>query len=180
MIGVSSVLGPIDPQVKNKDGIFVPALGYLDKIDELLERARDRENPISQAEFLILKEFDLAEIRTYEQARDLTVQLLKDWLVKYKFKTWVTRSNGEKVTPSKKAERAEEIAKYLGDNKLWLSHSRPIGIEKLRSLKLLIEDYGENEHLCNELNYYHRLLRDYILQNRITIYIQTRKGVAAI
>ena len=27
-----SVLGPIDPQVRNKDGKFVAALGYLDKI----------------------------------------------------------------------------------------------------------------------------------------------------
>lgn len=35
-----SVLGPIDPQVKNKDGNFVPALGYLDKMNELIEKAK--------------------------------------------------------------------------------------------------------------------------------------------
>ena len=31
-----SVLGPIDPQVKNKNNKFVPALGYLDKINEMI------------------------------------------------------------------------------------------------------------------------------------------------
>lgn len=81
-----SVLGPIDPQVQNKEGKFVPALGYLDKIQKLIDLAKRGE--ISQAEFLILKDFDLAELKAYEQARDLTVDLLKEWLVKYKFKNW--------------------------------------------------------------------------------------------
>ena len=65
-----SVLGPIDPQVQNKDGKWVPALGYLDKINELIEKAQ--KNTLTNAEFLILKDFDLAELRGYEQARELT------------------------------------------------------------------------------------------------------------
>lgn len=79
-----SVLGPIDPQVQNKDGKLVAALGYLDKINELIEKAQN--NTLTQAEFLILKDFDLAELREYEQAKELTISLLKKWLVKYKFK----------------------------------------------------------------------------------------------
>ena len=70
----TSVLGPIDPQVQNKEGRFVPALGYLDKVNDLLDKAE--KNTLSQAEFLILKDFDLAELRQYEQASDLTVDLL--------------------------------------------------------------------------------------------------------
>ena len=74
-----SVLGPIDPQVQNKDGKWVPALGYLDKINELIEKAQ--KNTLTNAEFLILKDFDLAELRGYEQARELTFSLLKNgWL----------------------------------------------------------------------------------------------------
>lgn len=46
-----STLGPIDPQVQNKDGNLVAALGYLDKINELLEKAR--KNELTQAEFLM-------------------------------------------------------------------------------------------------------------------------------
>lgn len=40
MDGLFSVLGPIDPQVKNKEGNFVPALGYLDKVNELIEKPK--------------------------------------------------------------------------------------------------------------------------------------------
>jgi len=167
----SSVLGPIDPQVKNKEGRWVPALGYLDKIEELLGKG----NSMSQAEFLLLKEFDLAEIRLYETARDLTTTLLKKWLVKYKFKTWTRSSEHKPVTDEKKTQRAEEIAIALGDNKRWLSHARPIGIEQLRELKLFIEDYSENKNLEKQLNYYHRVLSDYIFKSRITTYIHTRR-----
>lgn len=78
------VLGPIDPQVQNKEGKLVAALGYLDKVKELVEKAKNNE--LTQAEFLILKEMDLAELRGYEQAKELTIDLLKKWLVKYKFK----------------------------------------------------------------------------------------------
>ncbi|MCL1873199.1 MAG: hypothetical protein FWF85_03690 [Clostridiales bacterium] len=79
-----SVLGPIDPQVENKEGKLVPALGYLDKVKEMITKAQN--GVLTDAEFLILKDMDLAELRAYEQAQELTVDLLKKWLVKYKFK----------------------------------------------------------------------------------------------
>lgn len=71
-----SCLGPIDPQVENRDHKLVPALGYLDKINELLDKAK--QNTLTQAEFLILKDFDLAELKQYEQAKDLAISLLKN------------------------------------------------------------------------------------------------------
>ena len=37
----SSVLGPIDPQVPNKDGKYVAALGYLDKVKEIIDKAQN-------------------------------------------------------------------------------------------------------------------------------------------
>jgi len=33
-----SVLGPIDPQIKNRDGRWVPGLGYLEKYNALVEK----------------------------------------------------------------------------------------------------------------------------------------------
>ena len=81
-----SVLGSIDPQVISKEGKWVAALGYLDKVNEFIEKAKN--NTLTQAEFLIFKEFDLAKLRQYEQARDLAIDLLKKWLVEYKFKNW--------------------------------------------------------------------------------------------
>ena len=64
MMDYFSVLGPIDPQVQNKEGRFVPALGYLDKVSSLLEKAKN--GTLTNVEFLILKDFDLAELRAYE------------------------------------------------------------------------------------------------------------------
>ena len=46
----SSSLGPIDPQVFNGT-TYVPALGYLDKVNELLEKAKN--GTLTNAEFLI-------------------------------------------------------------------------------------------------------------------------------
>jgi hypothetical protein len=144
-----SVLGPIDPQVQNKDGRFVPALGYLDKIRELLEKAK--KNEITEVETLILKEFDLAELRKYEQARDLSIDLLKRWLVKYKFKNWDTHATtnpGNPVTEDEKLKRAEDIATKLSDNNRWKTHGRPINIDILANdLKLKIIDYGLDDNL---------------------------------
>jgi len=176
-----SVLGPIDPQVQNKDGKLVPALGYLDKINELIDKAKS--NKLTNAEFLILKDFDLAELRGYEQARELTFSLLKKWLVKYKFKNWKKhRTNPEKldkkVTIVEKRERAEEIAKKLSDNNLWKSHSRPINIETLKTeLRLEIEDYSNEKDLRRDIRSYYDLLADYVKRTQSTIFIHTRKFI---
>lgn len=176
-----SVLGPIDPQVQNKDGKWVPALGYLDKINELIEKAKNNE--LTNAEFLILKDFDLAELRGYEQARELTITLLKKWLVKYKFKNWKKhRTNKEKlgnrVTIHEKRERAEEIAGKLSDNNLWKSHSRPINIETLKNeLRLEIEDYSEKKELRRDIRSYYDLLSDYVKMSQNHIFIHTRKFI---
>jgi len=173
-----SVLGPIDPQVRNKEGKFVAALGYLDKINELLEKAKN--NTLTQAEFLILKDFDLAELRGYEQAKELTITLLKKWLVNYKFKNWKTHQTtkakiGNKVTKEEKIKRAEEIADKLSDNKMWKSHGRPINIETLeKDLKLKIEDYSLNQERRKIIRSYYELLSDYIVHNNYSIFVQTR------
>lgn len=178
MMDYHSVLGPIDPQVPNKDGMYVPALGYLDKINELIEKARN--NTLTDAEFIILKDFDLAELRAYEQAKELTIDLLKKWLVKYKFKNWSThRTNPDKlhqpVTTEEKQERAEEIADKLSDNGHWKSHGRPINIEILEGeLKLEIEDYTDEGRTRTMIRDYHELLLDYVVKNRYPIFVHTK------
>lgn len=190
-----SVLGPIDPQVQNKDGRWVAALGYLDKINELLEKAKPiKDNPngtLTNAEFLILKEFDLAELRGYEQARDLTIDLLKKWLVKYKFKNWTTHETnpslkGQAVTIRQKEDRAKTIAKALGDTSKWKSHARPINMEELSLMKLKIEDYGADKKLKKLIRSYYEFLRDYTNKIQLQMspetrdqfnFIQTRKFI---
>ncbi len=170
----SSVLGPIDPQVPNKEGKFVPALGYLDKINSLIEKAQ--KGQLTDAEFIILKEFDLAELRAYEQAKELTVSLLKKWLVKYKFKNW--NKNGTPVTTEEKEKRAKEIADALGNNNIWNSHGRPIDIKELEELGLSIDDYSDDDSRKSVIRNYYNLMRDYVEKNKqIRIFIHTRKFI---
>jgi hypothetical protein len=175
-----SVLGPIDPQVQNKEGRLVAALGYLDKINQLIDKAQ--KGTISQAEFIILKDFDLAELRGYEQAKDLTIDLLEKWLVKYKFKNWLThRTNPQKigtpVTDQEKIERAKEIAGYLSDDNKWKSHGRPINIEALKGLKLEIDDYSNNTERRKLIRDYYEIVSDYVTTKGYRVFVQTRKFI---
>ncbi|MCR2051136.1 hypothetical protein NSB25_28375 [Acetatifactor muris] len=169
-----SSLGPIDPQVQSRDGKLVAALGYLDKINELLEKAKNNE--LTQAEFLILKDFDLAELRSYEQAKELAVDVLKKWLTKYKFKQWTTHSSdGTLVTIEEKEEKALEIANKLSDNNLWKSHGRPIGIQVLREeLKLEIIDFEDDTELNEIICEYYDGLTEYINSHNFSFFFQTR------
>lgn len=161
-----SVLGPIDPQVVSKEGKLVSALGYLDKINELIKKSRN--NKISQAEFIALKEFDLAELRSYEQAKELTIDQLKKWLVKYKFKNL-------KMLEKAKIKKAKEIADSLSDNNIWKSHGRPINIAILeKELKLEIEDFGKDKSLSDLIRSYARFISDYCTKVNFTHLFHTR------
>lgn len=173
-----SVLGPIDPQVPTKDGKWVAALGYLDTVNEFINKSANEM--LTQAEFLRYRELDLAELKEYEQAKNLTISLLKKWLVIYKFKNWNTHSStDEPVTPEEKQARAEEIAAKLSDNNIWKSHGRPINLNTLRDdLKLKIEDFSQADFRPRLRNYY-LTQRDYMRYIGQDIFIHTRKFLLA-
>lgn len=127
---------------------------------------------------MILKDFDLAELRGYEQAKELTVSLLKNWLVKYKFKNWNEHETSHTpITKEDKIARAKEIADKLGDNKIWKSHARPINIEALEELKLKIEDYSDNVDLRKKIRGYYSLLRNFMNSFNVKMFIHTRKFI---
>ncbi|KAF0141505.1 MAG: ATP-dependent Clp protease proteolytic subunit [Ignavibacteriales bacterium] len=176
----SSCLGPIDPQVQVGEQ-FVPALGYLDKVNELIEKSADGK--LTDAEFVLLQNQDLAKLRSYEQAKDLSISLLTEWLVQYKFKNWNTHASnptklGTVVTEEEKEERATQVASLLSDNKLWKSHGRAIDIKKLRSiLKLKIDDLSESPDLHKKLRSYNDLICDYADKQTGGTYFHSRKFI---
>lgn len=176
----SSSLGPIDPQVYNGTN-WVPALGYLDKVEELIDKSA--KGTLSQAELVMLTQQDLAMLRRHEQARDLTIALLKEWLVKYKFKNWDKHRTtvpkvGQGVTALEKEERATEIARDLGNNKIWHSHGRSIGIFALTNiLRLEIEDYSDDLVLKPLIRQYNDLICQYILRNGSEVFLHSRKFI---
>lgn len=167
-----SVLGPIDPQVPNKDGKYVAALGYLDKINEFIDKAA--KGTLTNAELIWLKGLDLGEIRSFEQARDLTTDLLTKWLATYKFKKWASHSNNTCVTSDEKQQRAVEIATELSDNKKWKSHGKGISIAELQALKLKIEDYSKNQDLRVLIRDYYNAMDEYVRMKNLNIFIQNR------
>ncbi|TIS89702.1 hypothetical protein [Mesorhizobium sp.] len=168
----SSSLGPIDPQVMLPDGSgFVAALGYLDKVEEIVSKKQ-----LSPADVVFLRGLDLAKLALFEQARDLSIDLLKTWLVKYKFKDWKshrTTNPGAKVTRAEKVERAEEIAKQLANHKKWHSHGRALDIDKLKLLRLEIDDYSDDAVLAPAIRGYNDLLTAYTDQQKFPFYLHS-------
>jgi hypothetical protein len=172
-----SVLGPIDPQVPSSSGGYVPALGYLEKYSRLIEKSKKGNLTAAELTFLIEK-FDPAELDLFEKARDLSIDLLKKWLVQYKFKNWkVTRTRQIPVTQPMKIKRATEIAKKLNDVTKWKSHSRGISIQVLTDdLKVLVENFGTDQkwsQFNTSLRAYYRLLRDYMNRRGWELMIQS-------
>ena len=157
-----SRLGPIDPQVVQASGTIVPALGYLDRYEWLIERAKSGD--ISALEVRILMEFDQGELYKFDQARKLSVRLLKEWLVKYKFRDWtVTADRGIEVDDAMRESRAEEIALVLSDSGRWNSHGYGISMDVLENdLKLKIDDYGADPELAGAIRDYDELLQSYL------------------
>lgn len=175
----ASMLGPIDPQVQRRGGEqgLIPALGYLEQYDRLIQKAHSGQLSHAEALYLV-QNFDPAELYQYEQARELSISLLKEWLVKYKFSGWKkTRTRGKRVTQAMKTRRAGEVAKRLNDTRRWHSHSRGIPMEVIRrDLKLEIEDLGERPDLKSAVFAHHELLMHYMMVRAHNVAIHTRSS----
>jgi len=173
-----STLGPIDPQLPKRDGSgLVPALGYLKKYKELMDKAQSGSLNTAEITYLCSK-FDPAELYQYEQARELSVFLLEQWLAKYKFKNWkITKTRKLSVTPAMRRQRAREIAKKLNDIDKWHTHGHGISMAVLRSeeLKLQIQDFGKDKDLWKQIRDYWSLLTDYMAKMRHKGVIHVKK-----
>lgn len=157
-----SVLGPIDPQVERPDGNRVPALGYLIHYDRLIAKAKSGRLTSAEVTYLVTN-FNPAELYRYEQARDHSIALLKEWLVKYKFKNWTeTETKKKRVTARLREQRAEQIARILQDTDKWNSHGRGISMEVLRrDVNLRIDDFGADLERRDKIRRYYRLIKDF-------------------
>jgi len=160
-----STLGPIDPQTQGSQGTPISALGYLVQYNRLLSKAN--RGKASSAELAMLLNFDQGDLYSYEQDRELSIQLLEEWLVKYKFRDWkTTETRKKRVTDGMKRKRAREVAKILNDTDRWHTHGAGITMEVLRrDLSLRIDDFGSNQRapdLPKWVKLYHGLMIDYM------------------
>lgn len=169
-----SCLGPIDPQIE-KDGKLVPALSYLNQFEKLNKKATKGE--LTSAEYALLSKLDLGELYQFEQARELSKELLVKWLSIYKFKDWqTTETRKMPVTQQIKQDRAKEIAEILSDNSHWHSHGRSINMKSLvEELKLKIEDFSSIEGLSPLIREYFELIIDYMNREQIRSFVHSKE-----
>lgn len=169
-----SCLGPIDPQIERDDKL-VPALSYLNQFERL--NAKAAQGQLTTAEYALLDKLDLGELYQFEQARELSVELLIKWLSRYKFKDWtVTETRKAPVTEDLKRERAESIAALLNDPERWHSHGRAIDMRTLQEeVGLRIDDLEKKPDLHSHVRDYFGLLRDYMLREKLFSFVHTRE-----
>ena len=169
-----SSLGPIDPQIE-RDGKLVPALSYLNQFERLNNKAQ--AGALTTAEYALVSKLDLGELYQFEQARELSIELLIKWLSSYKFKNWTrTESRQLEVTPEMKEERAKEIAALLNNPERWHSHGRAIDMRTLQEeVGLKIDNLADNPVLHRDIRGYFELLKDYMQREQLMSFIHTRE-----
>lgn len=170
-----SCLGPIDPQVE-RGGKLVPALSFIRQFERLNQKAA--QGDLTVAEYALLSKFDPGEIHQFEQARELSVELLIKWLSRYKFKDWRrTESRDEVVTADMREKRAKEIADRLSDTERWHSHGRAIDMVTLQEeVGLKIDDLADlPAGIMRCVRNYFELLRDYMRQKQLPMFVHSKE-----
>jgi len=169
-----SCLGPIDPQIE-REGKLVPALSYLSQFKKLNKKAE--EGSLTGAEYALINKMDPGELQQFEESRNLSIELLKNWLSKYKFKNWqITETRKKRVTQKMREKRAKNIASKLSDNERWHSHGIGINMETLqKELNLKIENLAEKAEHQKAVKEYFELLVDYMSREKIDIFVHTKE-----
>ena len=162
LMGPSSALGPIDAQL-----IWQGKRFSADALLEAFEKIKtevDTTGALNKAYIPMLQGISPGELQSAENALNFSKVLTREWLVKYKFKSWKSHQTdtaklGQPVTPEEKQQRAEEIAGKLGDHRRWLMHGRSINMEDLRGMRLVITDYTSNAELNDAILRYQALMQ---------------------
>jgi len=125
-------IGPVDPQIPNKDGQYIPAQAIITIIEEIQKKGdellKKGQNP-PWTDLQILRQIDAREIGNAINASKYSVELVENYLFKYKFKSWIQHKDGSLVSDLEKQKRAKDIAICLCNHGLWKTHSRGINRE---------------------------------------------------
>lgn len=169
-------IGPIDPQVLNRDGNrLVPLLSIwvlLNKIQKEGEKALSSGGQPDWTHLQLLRNLDHKDLGDSLSASDYATKQAAEYLENYKFRGWTTReTSGTEVTTEYRSKRATAIARQLCDHELWKMHSHRIPRDSVESdLRLKIERMESDPSLERAI---HRLwtLLYYLFENTIMVKI---------
>lgn len=135
----TGALGPIDAQL-SRNGNQFSADAFLNGFQRIKDEVAE-QGVLNKAYIPILQGISPGDIENARNARDFASDLVKRWLVQYKFANWTERrSTGEPVTDEMREETAERIASDLcRQSDRWKVHGRSLKIEDLRELGIRIE-----------------------------------------
>lgn len=130
IMSAQSKFGPIDPQIPNKEGRFIPAQSILVALEGIRIRGEEKLKQNQQPDWTdiqLLRNMDARDIGLAQSASKYSIDMVKDFLVKFKFKAWNTHSStNTPVTTDEKIKRANEIANLLCSHSNWKSHGHAI------------------------------------------------------
>ena len=158
LMGPESALGPIDAQISQKGKVF-SADALLAGMDQI-KREIEETGKLNKAYIPMLQSLSPGELEHARNAQAFAEGLVRDWLVRFKFKYWAEHSSsGSPVTQDEKIRRAADIAEALSDHGRWKTHNRSITIDDLHELRLQVTDFGDQDELADAIRRYYVLLR---------------------
>jgi len=123
-------LGPIDPQVPNKEGRYVPLQALRSLVKELQKTGDDALKKglnVPWSAIRIIDGIDKKDLASTITATQYSIEMATEFLNNYKLGRWTTRQgSGQPVTPEYRLQRATEIATALASHDRWKSHSHGI------------------------------------------------------
>ncbi len=153
-----SSLGPIDAQLFWQGKIF-SAGAFLEGLKKI-QKEVEETGTLNKTYIPILQGISPGEIQNAQNALDFARILVKEWLTRYKFKSWQTHlKNKQAVTQEEKEFCANEIAGKLCDHQHWLTHARSIRLKDLEDMGLRITDYSKIDKLAEAIDRYYTLLQ---------------------
>ena len=130
LMGHHSALGPTDPQIP-MDGDYVAAQSIINEFNKAKEEIRDNISTLPLWTSRIAN-WRPGLLDDCERAIQLSQEIVADWLVKH--------MKIDEVTAQKAAQKLANANEHK-------THNRPLGFDKLKSLKLKVKHLEEDQEL---------------------------------
>ena len=169
IMGAHSQLGPIDPQIaiNTNEGLrSAPAVAIIKQFKEAQEDLKQNPEHISSWYPIILSHAP-ALLQICKDASELSKSIVAKWLEKYMFSNL-----------SNSAEKAQEVADFLGNYEIFKSHSRRIDRNKLREQGLIVTDLESDQNLQDLVLSIHHSIKHLMNLTGVTKIVENQIGNA--